>query len=169
MQTKLARNIELAANIAIIAVAILLGYFIVQKLFFQQNTAQPAPPKEIARGTKISLNDINWQANQKTLLLVLQKGCKYCTQSMSFYKTMVEKSKEKGTKLVAVLPNSREESQQYLKENGVDIQEIRQAQLNTVNVQGTPTLILVNDKGEVSKAWIGKLLADQEQEVINNL
>lgn len=88
---------------------------------------------------------------------------------MPFYKTLVEKAKEKGVKLVAVLPNSREEGSQYLRENGVEIQEVRQAQLNTVNVRGTPTLILVNDKGEVSNSWIGKLPSNKEVEVIGNL
>lgn len=87
---------------------------------------------------------------------------------MPFYKTLVEKTREKGIKLVAVLPNSREESQQYLKENGVEIQEISQAQLNSVNVGGTPTLILVNEKGEVANSWIGKLPSRKESEVVGS-
>lgn len=168
MQSKLSSRIELAANVAIIVVAILLGYFLIQKFFLQQNP-QPSPPPEIAKGTKVSLADVDWQANQKTLLLVLQKGCHFCSESMPFYKTLVEKSKEKGIKLVAVLPNSREEGSQYLRENGVEIQDVVQAQLNSINVRGTPTLILVNDKGEVSNSWIGKLPAHKEVEVTENL
>jgi thioredoxin-related protein len=167
MQSKLSQKIELSANIAIILVAILLGYLLTQKLIFQQNTKQP--PMEIAKGTKISLADVDWQANQKTMLLVMQKGCHFCTESMPFYKTLVEKSKEKGIKLVAVLPNSREESVQYLKENGVEIQEIKQAELDSVNVQGTPTLIMIDEKGEVVNSWIGRLPVLKEAEVIRNL
>jgi thioredoxin-related protein len=166
MQSKFSQKIELSANITIILVALLFGYFLTQKFFFQQTSKQP--PTEIAKGTKIFLADVNWQANQKTILLALQKGCRYCTESMSFYKTLVEKSKEKGIRLVAVLPNSREESIQYLKENGVEIQEIKQAELDSVNVGGIPTLILVNEKGEVSDSWMGKL-SSQEEEVIENL
>jgi thioredoxin-related protein len=167
MISKLQRKVELAANVAIILVSLLLGYFLIQKFFVQQKPQQP--PTEIAKGTKISLPDVDWQANQKILLLVLQKGCHFCSESMPFYKTLVEKSKEKGVKLIAVLPNSREESLQYLKENGVEIQEIKQAQLNSINVRGTPTLILVNDKGEVANSWIGKLPSQKETEVIENL
>lgn len=167
MQSKFSQRVELFANIAIILVAILLGYFLIQRFFFQQNPQQqPKQPTEIAKGTKISLPEVDWQANQKTLILALQKSCHFCSESMPFYKTLVEKAKEKGVKLVAVLPNSREEGSQYLKENGVDIQEIKQAQLNAVNVQGTPTLILVNDKGEVSNSWVGKLSAEKEKIVL---
>ena len=168
MQSKFFQRIELVANIAIIIVAILLGYFLIQRFFFQQNP-QPQPTTEIVKGAKVSLVDIDWQGNQKTLLLVLQKGCKFCTESMPFYKTLVEKAKEKGIKLVAVLPNSSEEGSQYLRENGVEIQEVRQATLNKINVQGTPTLILVDEKGKVSNSWIGKLPSNKEVEVISSL
>lgn len=168
MQSKLSQRVELFANIAIILVAILLGYFLIQRFFFQQNPQPQQPPTEIAKGTKISLAEVDWQANQKTLLIVLQKGCKFCTESMPFYKTLVEKAKEKGVKLVAVLPNSREEGSQYLRENGVEIQEIKQAQLNSVNVRGTPTLILVNDNGKVLSSWVGKLPANKEHEVVGS-
>lgn len=164
MKTDFSKKIETVANLTIILVAILLGYFLIQKFFFQQNSQ---PPTEIVKGTKISLPDIDWKANRKTLLLVLQKGCHFCSESMPFYKNLVEKTKEKGVKLVAVLPDSREESQQYLRENGVEIQEIRQFQLNLV--QGTPTLILLGEQGEVLNSWIGKLPSEKEKEVTDNL
>jgi thioredoxin-related protein len=167
MQSKFSQKIELLANIAIIIVAILLGYFLTQKFFFQQSSKQP--PTEITKGTKISLLDVDWQANQKTMLLVLQKGCHFCTESMPFYKMLVEKSKERGIKLVAVLPNSREESIQYLKENGVEIQEVKQAQIESINVHGTPTLIMTDEKGEVVNYWMGKLTSQKEGEVFEKL
>jgi hypothetical protein len=87
---------------------------------------------------------------------------------MPFYKSSVEKTDERGIKLIAVLPNSREESQQYLKENGVEIREARQAKLDSVSVRETPTLMLINGKGEVENFWIGKLPSQKESEVIGS-
>jgi peroxiredoxin len=168
MSNKIYQKVELITNIAIILVAILFGYFLIQKFLFPGQN-QPAPPKEIAKGTKISLPEVNWQSNQKTLLLVMQKGCHFCTESMPFYKTLISKASEKGVKVIAVLPNSFEESNQYLKENGIQLQEVRQTPLKSVNVSGTPTLMLLNDQGEVSNSWVGKLFPEQEQEVINQL
>lgn len=168
MSSKVNQRVELITNVAIIIVAVLFGYFLVQKFLFP-NQNQSQLQKEIEEGTKISLPNVEWQSSQKTLLLVLQKNCKYCTESMPFYKILVQKASEKGVKVIAVLPNSLEESNQYLKENGVQIQEIRQTSLNTVNVRGTPTLMLLNEKGEVSNSWVGKLFPDKEQEVISQL
>ena len=168
MASKIHQRIELATNIAIILVAILFGYFLIQKFLFPGQN-QPLPRNEIAKGTKISLPDVEWQKNQKTILLVLQKSCKYCTESMPFYKTLISKASEKGVKVIAVLPDPLEESNLYFKENGLEIQDVRQSSLNTVNVSGTPTLMLLNEKGEVSNSWVGKLFPDKEQEVINQL
>jgi len=168
MSSKLTQRVEVVSNIAVIIVAVLFGYFLIQKFFFS-NQSQPQPPKEIEKGAKISLPDVEWQSDQKVILLVLQKDCKYCTESMPFYKSLTQKASEKGVRVIAVLPNSLEESNQYFKENGVQIQQIRQTSLDMVNVRGTPTLILLNERGEVSNSWVGKLPSSKEQEVINQL
>ena len=156
------------ANVAIIIVAVLFGYFLVRNFLFPAQN-QPAPQREIAKGTKISLPNVEWQSNQKTILLVLQKSCRYCTESMPFYKTLIPKASEKGVRVIAVLPDSVEESSQYFKENGLELPEIHQSSLNMVNAQGTPTLMLLNEKGEVSDSWVGKLFPDKQQEVFNQL
>jgi thioredoxin-related protein len=168
MAKDFSKKVELAANAAILIVAVIFGYILVQKYFFTPPTLDTAP-KEIAKGTKLAVPETDFQANGKTLLVVLQKGCKYCTESMPFYKDLLEKTPAKGVKMVAVLPGSFEESSIYLKDNGLMIPDIRQAALNSVNVRGTPTLILVDDKGEVSKSWVGKLPSEKEKEVIDQL
>lgn len=167
MASTLSKKVEFAANVAIVVVAVLFIGVLVHKYFFASDGS--APPKEIAKGTKITVPETDFQANGKTLLLVLQKGCKYCTESMPFYKTLLQQAPQKGVKIVAVLPNPPEESTAYLSENGLTLPEIRQTSLNSVNVRGTPTLILVNEKGEVSNSWVGKLPAEKEKEVIDQL
>jgi thioredoxin-related protein len=167
MASNLSKKVELAANIAIIIVALILGAVVVQKYFFA--SGNDGPPKEIAKGTKMAVPETDFQANGKTLLVVLQKSCKFCAESMPFYKTLLERTPGKGVKMVAVLPGPREESIAYLGEYGVALPEVRQASLNAVNVRGTPTLILVNDKGEVSNSWVGKLPPEKEKEVIDQL
>ena len=40
------------------------------------------------------------------------------------------------------------------------------APLRQLNVTGTPTLLLVNDQGVVTKSWVGQLGAQQEAQVV---
>jgi hypothetical protein len=46
------------------------------------------------------------------------------------------------------------------------VDDIRQAQVNSIGVTGTPTLLLVDEKGTVADAWQGKLQPDQETAVL---
>lgn len=166
MPSKLQNKIETFANVAIIAVALLLGYFLVQNILFP-SPKYPAPI-EIKQNAKVNVPDVDWKANQRTLVLFIRKGCHFCTESMPFYKTLATKP-ENNTKIMVVSTDSAETSDGYLKENGVEIQNIRQADLSSIGVRGTPTLLLVNDKGEVSDSWVGKLSPDGEKEVISQL
>jgi hypothetical protein len=47
--------------------------------------------------------------------------------------------------------------------------DIRAISLDSINVDGTPTLLLVNEKGDVTDYWVGKLPPDKEDEVIRKV
>jgi hypothetical protein len=96
-------------------------------------------------------------------------GCHFCSESAPFYKRIIESVKDKNINLVAAFPTGSEESAAYLRELGLNNMEVRRSPLNNLQVSGTPTLILTNDKGEVTDFWVGKLTPDKETEVINKL
>lgn len=166
--SKVHQKIELAANILIILVAITIGGVLTQKYFFA------VPQKEQARlqptvGAKMNVPNIDWSQQPKTLILALQSGCRFCNESAPFYKRLVETVGNKNIKLVAVFPGSVEQSALHLKKLGLTNVEVRESSLNSLQVSGTPTLILTNDKGEIMDYWVGKLPPDKETEVINKL
>ena len=71
--------------------------------------------------------------------------------------------------MVAVLPQTTSEAQAYLTSQGVHVNEVKQATLNSIGVRGTPTLLLVDKAGVVTNVWVGKLQPDQEAQVLNVL
>lgn len=160
-------KVELTANLLIIAVAILLIGFIAQRYF----VAAPSKPptKSPAAGRKLSVPDVDFSTNDKNLFVVLQKGCRFCSESAEFYKKLIAETKGKNVKIVAILPQPKQEAEEYL--NGLGIQgiEVRQSQLDSLDVGGTPTLIITNKLGEVSHFWIGKLPPEKEKEVFDKL
>jgi thioredoxin-related protein len=161
------KKIELVANVAIILVALLIGGVFVKQYFFD-NRSQP--PLKITAGTKVPQLDVDWAKNGQTLLLVLQKGCHFCAESAPFYQGLTREMEDnKSTKLVAVLPQEVNESQQYLSDLKVAISEVKKINPNFLGVSGTPTLILVNNAGEVIDSWTGKLTPDKEIEVLKKV
>ena len=67
------------------------------------------------------------------------------------------------------MPTGVEESKAHMDELGLTGLEIKRMPLDSIRVGGTPTLILTNDKGEVTDYWVGRLTSDKEIEVINKL
>lgn len=165
--SNLTRRIELLANVAIIVVAVLIGGVLVKRYLWPQ--AQPSLAQaRIQPGTKLSVPGIEWGKNERTLLLVLSTTCRFCTESSPFYQRLArEKARKGGVGLVAVLPQSVEESQKYLNGLGVSVDDIRQAGPDAVRVRGTPTLIMADRTGAVVESWVGKLPAEKEAEVLN--
>jgi hypothetical protein len=169
----LSKRVELLTNIAIIIVAILLVIVIARRFVFtnhtpvQQAASHPSHP---SLGTKLSLPDVDWSKSDKTLLLVLSQGCKYCDESASFYQRLVqEQARRKSFRLVAVLPQPDTDGRRYLNNLNVFIDEIKQLSPSAVGVRGTPTLLLVSSTGILTDAWVGKLSPEEEIEVLSRL
>ena len=158
----LLKKIEVVANLSIVVVAIVVCIAAVK---YFRTKGSGAPTTTIAAGSKINLPNEDWGRNRKTLLLGLSTNCKYCSASAEFYQRLAQAASA-NTKLVAVLPQSREESQQYLTALKLAIEDIQQASPAALGIRGTPTLILVNSAGSVTNFWVGQLPHDKEEEVL---
>jgi thioredoxin-related protein len=168
--SNLFRRVELLANVAIIIVAILLGGVIVKRFILNRDGHSHPAAKELAPGDKVPLAEADWAKNGRTILIVLQKGCRFCTESAPFYQRLVrELSGRSDVRLVALLPQQVADGKQYLNEMGVSIDDVRQVSLAQLNVRGTPTLILVNRDGVATDVWPGKLPSDEESKVLDSL
>lgn len=177
---KLAQKIELASHIAIIIVAILICVVLVKNYLLPDSRAKSDAGNNTAIagntgepgivGKAISLPDVDWKRNGQTLVLVLSTGCRYCTESASFYKELVQKRAKQGNiRLVAILPQPVDASRKYLSDLGIAVDDVRQVPPNSLGVRGTPTLLLVNKDGVVTDSWQGKLTPDKELEVMARL
>ena len=171
------RKLESTANLLIIIVALLLGFVLIQKAFFSQSSTTPTAKAQPNASSKLQLNvgstlnlpGEDWSKQSKTLVLALQTTCHFCSESAPFYKRIIDETQGRNVSLVAVLPTAVEESKAHLNQLGIRGIEVRSSPLEDVSVSGTPTLILLNNKGEVTDFWVGKLTPDKEIEVINKL
>ena len=166
------KKLEVAANVAIIVVALLLGGVLVKRFLWPGGGAAPAQRADprIPPGTKAALPGVDWAKNGRTLLLVLSRDCRYCTESAPFYRRLVSETEgREGVRLVAVFPQGVEEGRQYLEGLGVNVHEIMQAAPSSTGAVGTPTLVIVDGDGVVRNSWVGQLAAPEESEVLNEL
>lgn len=166
---KISQKVELVANIIIIIITVLLGTIVVQKYFFGFSEASIQNQTSEVSLSKIKVPGVDFSKQPKTLILALQAGCRFCTESAPFYKRLIKSSENKNIQIVAIFSSNIQESTRYLKELGISNLEIQQLTLDSLQIKGTPTLILTNDRGEITKSWTGKLSFEKEDEVIDSL
>lgn len=166
MQNK-TRKMDMLVNVAIVLVAVVLCAVLAKQYLLTNASERPHGPEV---GSKLDVAGLDLSGEDRTLLLVLQKGCHFCTESGPFYQRLAREAAARGgrVKLLAVLPQEEEEGRKYLGELGVTIERVAQARLGTLDVTGTPTLIML-DRGKVSGVWVGALTPDREAEVLDKL
>lgn len=175
------KKVEVFANVAVIITALLLCSIVVKKYLLPKDTgnsiqaAQSKPSttntsrnRSVQIGTKISVPGIDWSKSDLTVLLALSTTCHFCTESAPFYQR-IQQEKPSSLQLVAVLPQSIEDSRQYLNRLGVSVSEIVQTPLSSIGVSGTPTMMLIDNNGIIKAAWTGKVRDDQVAEVMTAL
>ena len=128
------------------------------------------PPPPYQAGEPITLDNVNFAGASHTLLLVVRKGCRFCDESMPFYKRLGEDAEiARRTRLVIVAPDEEVVSREELDKQRVRVDQIVRKPLAGLKVRGTPTAIVVDKSGRVEKVMVGRLDEKQQQELMTAL
>jgi hypothetical protein len=168
----LPKKLEVFSNIAIIILAIVLGISLIKRFILPHEHTKPEIiMNSLKRDERITLlNDVDWSKKDLTVILVLSKDCRFCTESAPFYRRLLEGSQKSNEfSLIALLPQAVNEGQSYLRSIGLLISEVKQVSLRSLGIRGTPTIIFVDKSGIVKELWVGKLTPKQEIEVLDKL
>jgi hypothetical protein len=157
-------RLEVVTNIIVILVAVAIG-----SVYLKDRFAAPSPQAdEVKAGDKlVSLKGWDWGAQDRTLVLVLRKGCHFCEDSAPFYQRLVAQQQAGSkTAIVAVFPDSDDVAKEVVQTEGLAIPAVAGVPLERLKVSGTPTVLLVDRSGKVLNAWDGMLSPRQELEVM---
>jgi thioredoxin-related protein len=158
-------KIEVIANLTVVLLAVVVGSIFVKDRFFN-----PGPQvNEVKAGDRLAhLDGWDWGAHDRTLMLVLRKGCHFCEDSVPFYQRLVATQLQDGstTALIAVYPDTEDAVKEVMKSEGLNVRGLAGVPLEGLKVSGTPTLLLVDKSGRVLNTWIGVLSPRQELEVM---
>jgi thioredoxin-related protein len=156
-------KLEGIANVVVIVLALVVGF-----VFLRERLIAPAEVNEVKLGERlIRLEGWDWGAHDRTLVLVLRKGCHFCEDSIPFYQRLAG-NQEQGstTATIAVFPDAADAVKEIVKKEGLDVQPLVGVTLDRLNVSATPTLLLVDKSGTVLNIWVGMLSPKQEVEVM---
>jgi thioredoxin-related protein len=156
---------EVVSNVVVILLAVVIG-----SVFLKDRFASPvAESNEVKAGDKLpSPTGWDWAAHDRTLMLVLRKGCHFCEDSAPFYQRLAAQRQQDASKtaLVAVFPDLAAEVKEVVASEALSLQALPGVPLEKLKASGTPTVLLVDRSGTVLNAWIGMLSPRQELEVL---
>jgi hypothetical protein len=163
-------KLEKATNVAIIVACIVLVGNLAWN-YYLSSRPDPRRLPEVQKGAIIKLPGAASTTPQPTLVLALSKNCHFCQESVGFYQklTAFKNSSPQGLRMVAVLPEKREEAESYLKEHGIGVDEVVSMPVSNLGVKGTPTLLPLDGHNKLEELWVGMLNDSQESQVIERL
>lgn len=133
--------------------------------------ASSPPEHEIQPGTQLIIRGVDWSRSDRTLVLALRKGCHYCEESMPFYRQLadMQRAGQLQTEIVAVLPNDADAAHEFMESSGLSVTTVPKIPLESIQVEGTPTVILVDRSGRVVRSWEGVLSWRGKRDVVKSL
>lgn len=158
----------LATCLLIVTCLAVLGNLAYERFALQLHSGSVSSLAIQPSGVLDTVGDLEWSASERTLLLAFSSRCRFCTESLPFYKRLSE-SDLGSTRLVAVTREPAESGKEFFRDADVDVPVISRADLSKLRVVSTPTLVLVDNSGVILDAWRGKLTADQEESVLTSL
>lgn len=112
---------------------------------------------------------IDFGAVNRTLVMAIQQDCAACQASMAFYRRITGLH-DPDVQIVVAAPDHNTGIAAYLGEQRVEPDAIVfWSRAHDVPITTTPTLLMVDTEGVVTRAWIGQLSSENEAEVVDAL
>jgi hypothetical protein len=124
----------------------------------------PLAQRAVAPGQTLSVKGVDWAASSGTIVLALSPTCHFCLESNGFYKDLTARANERGRVRVVALFSSESVGQDYVRQHDLAVAQVASAQ--STNITATPTLLFVNNRGQIDKVWLGKLQPGEEKAVM---
>jgi thioredoxin-related protein len=158
-------KVELAANIVIILVVLLLGGSYLKARLVHHD-------EDLVVGSKVdSPSGYSWREHNQTLLVAVRKGCAFCERSYPFYRQLeaLEHDSHLKAHILMVMPDDPSSGAALLSAQGIKSQSITNISLSSIKISGTPTLLLVDANGRLLQRWVGELNASSAEAVLAQL
>jgi peroxiredoxin len=156
----------LLSNIVIVVLGLTWGILFVKNYFFPplSNSLRAPHAGEIIA----DIEGANFSQADRTLVMALKIGCGFCEESIPFYNRLAGLQMA-NTQFIAVFPDNPAEVSTFVEKHSLTIRTLAGVQLRGLGISGTPTLILVDNKKAIIKAWSGKLSPEGEEQLISFL
>jgi hypothetical protein len=156
---------HVAANLATTIACALLSAVLIQQL--QRGSAganRSTAPAVYASGETIEGFPELAATEGSTVVLYLSSTCRFCNQSVPFYRELSRVRTIERFRIVAIGREPAPSLKSYLALHEIDVDQVLSVGTRSLKMTATPTLLIVDSSSRVLDSWVG-LLGGREAEV----
>jgi len=159
-------KVEKATHLVLIALCILTGASLVSQKFSQK--PRKTLKAEDLVGKSMKLPYLQSSEHAPVIVLGVSTSCPYCKANMSLYRKMAAIRRENSSQvpLIVISPDPVDEVTEYFDKNEVKVDNVIQGNLASLGIPGTPTLVALDSKGIIRRAFIGWQPKSGEQQLL---
>jgi hypothetical protein len=154
-----------AANLtSILSVAMIVGALGIRLTTSPQPSNGVSSPAELLNGpgphpplgSQLKIPGVDFLGTEETVIIAISTECALSVAGRALYQELAA-NRSDAFQTVAVLPEQPEQARAYL--DRLDLQQLRSSQANlaTIGVHQTPTIVVADRFGHVRGSWEGKL------------
>jgi len=157
------RIIETCTNVIVVLTCVfvcayLLGWIPIRRSELPDPTYRPGEVVERIPGRP-------WVTSPRTLVLAVRSTCRFCSESVPFYRQVFQIARDQHLPVVTVSADPESVTREFLSLNGLSPDGVHAVGRDSRLAARTPTIALVDAGGKAIACWTGRLNAAQEKEV----
>ena len=159
-------KLETATHIFLIGLCCLAGGLLIEQRFFSapEPEAGPISARDVV-GQEVRLPGADWRGVPFSVLLQISSTCRFCNESMPFYRQLVA-ARQAKVPVIVVSRDAVAVMRKHLADEQVNVDKVLYSRPEAFPT-GTPTVCIVDSKGLVRRAFIGKLDSSGEKELLS--
>src|SRR5688572_8702229 len=164
--TAISSRLNIVANVALITASMTVTAVTVARFLDVGRNAGPV--RGYLAGETIELSGVDFSRSDRTLLVVVRSTCHFCTDSMPFYRRIVDErnSGQANVRIIAVSTEMPDVTRAYVRQYDFAPDDVIRMGPGALRVSGTPTLILANQRGQVVTERRGMLPPHEQSAVL---
>ena len=161
-------KLEKATHVFLIALCCLAGGLLIEQRFFSPPDDDDSRTARDLVGREVKLPGADWQSAPLSVLLQISSTCRFCNESMPFYRQLMAARQSAAAKVPVIVASADGVAvmRQHLEEQQLAVDKVLHSRLEAF-APITPTVYVVDSKGVVKRAFIGKLDAAGEKELLS--
>jgi hypothetical protein len=160
-------KLETATHVFVIGLCCLAGGLLIEQRFFSAPETETLPARPLV-GREVNLPGADWQAAPLSVLLQISSTCRFCNESMPFYKQLMAVRQAQSAKVPVIVASADAVAvmRKHLEDRQVIVDKVLHSRLESFGT-GTPTIYIVDSKGMVQRVFMGKLDSSGEKELLS--